>query len=164
MWLCTNTSCRPSDLFLQTRWRCLVCIMGMPLSPQASHLSLTPRPGTPQIRHHPRFILLRRQDFCLARAEQPMAAHLRLYPSHRQRQPDCLVTARARMSSGLRLVRRLRLGHHLQRQLLLALHFPCTCHGRQCRLVESVTPARSARCCSTSAISTTTATSLRHWR
>jgi hypothetical protein len=138
--------------------------MGMPLSIRASHLSLTTRPGTPQIRHHPRFIILRRQDLCLARAKQPMAAHLRLHPPYRQRQPDCLVTARARLPPGLRLVRRLRLGHHLQRQLLLAHHLPSTRHGRQRRLLEPVTSARPARCCSNSAIPTTTPTSLRHWR
>lgn len=125
-------------------------------------LLIDPHPGTSQVRHHPRFIILRWQDLCLARTERPMAAHLRFYPPHRQRQSDCLVTARARLPFGLRLVRRLRLRHHLQRQLLLALHLPSTRHGRQCRFLESITPARPARCCSNPSISTTTATSLRH--
>lgn len=92
-----------------------------------------------------------------------MAAHLRLHSSHRQRQFDCLVTTRARMPPGLRLVRWLRLSHHFQRQLLLAHHLPSTRHGCQCCLVESITPARPARCCSDPAIPTTTPTPLRDW-
>jgi hypothetical protein len=94
--------------------------------------------GPSQIRHHPRLLLLRRPHPHLARAAaKPMAAHLRVHPAHRLRQPDRLVAARARLPPRSCQLRRLCQRAQLREQLLPAHHLPCAWHGRQRRLLES---------------------------
>ena len=71
----------------QTRGRCVVCSM-----------------GAPQVRQHPRFLIVRRQGHHLARAERRLAEDLRCRAPHRIRQPRRLGASRGRLPPRMRFL------------------------------------------------------------
>ncbi len=147
-----NTNHPPT---LQPRRRRLVRLMGQspPLPPPLPSLPLllnpplTPPTGPPQIRQHPRLILLRRQSANLARTNRALDQSLRIRPAHRLREHRILVAARERLPPRLRLVRRQRQRARVQGQQLGAPDLPRARHRRQRRQLGACDgPGQSGRC------------------
>jgi hypothetical protein len=115
-----------------------VCSMGKSPShpsptPSSAPRMLTTHPGAPEIRQHPRLLLLRRQSLHLARSLRHLVENLRSRPTHRLRKPRILGAARSRLPTRLRLLRRQRLRARVQGQQLVAPGLPGLRQRRQQR-------------------------------
>ena len=99
--------------------------------------------GTSKIRHDSSVILVRWKSLHLARAEWPMATNLRLHITLGQRKSHCVVPTRTRMPPCNSIFRRLRVRTHLPRQHILPSHIPSTRTRCQCRVLESLSFART---------------------
>jgi hypothetical protein len=112
-----------------------VCRMGMDstINHICIHMSDSHYLGPPQVRQHPRFLLVRRQGLHLARVRQPVVEDLRSSPAHRVRQPRRLGAARSRLPPRMRLLRWQCVGARVQRQQLDAPGLPGVRQRRQQR-------------------------------